>query len=441
MHKYQRRTAAALLLTAFLLCGCTASVTPELAQPVEEIVQELPDDWGLEPVFNYNVPKRHANIMVDSYGYETKAVKAAVLSSENIPDYFSLLDRASGEIVYTGSVQTKDGKSLAVFGDFERVGTYRVVCDNLGQSSDFLIRDGIHAGQLEDAIAALWSHETAQLGLVFPRTPAGQGLNVADSCHVMVRLLQTVELYQQALSVERNLDTVMQTLAKQAQYLLTLQDAKTGEIMDANGKSAAFQDIALFCGTLAKFGYHYKATDSQFATSCLKAADRAWKYLMANKMEENTEEVFFAATELYRATNQRTYHKVIQDFEENRGDEGESEVAFYGELTYLCTRKGVDKKLCASMMKRITGFTEQIAANAHASRWLVDGQSPEELLYHMEVLGFMNYVITNHEYDTVIGNHIHYLMGRNEKGEDYRAALYEDPKALASFIYLLAAAV
>ena len=93
------------------------------------------------------------------------------------------------------------------------------------------------------------------------------------------------------------------------------------------------------------------------------------------------------------------------------------------------------------MMKRITGFTEQIVENAHSSAWLVDGQDAGQLLYHMEVLGFVNYVITNHEYDTVIANHIHYLMGRNENGEDYRDALYEDPVKLAALIYTLAAAV
>lgn len=440
MHKYPGRVSLAVLLSALVLAGCADESTPEPPQ-TEEIVQELPADWGLTPVFQYNVPRRHANIMIDYYGYDTKAVKTAILPAENAPDTFSLLDRTSGEIVYTDLVQKKNGTNFAVFSDFEKTGTYRLVCDELGQSYDFVISDDAFAERLSDAVATLWSHETDQFGLVFSRTPAGHGLDVEQSSRMMIRLLEAVELYPQALDTERNLETVMQTLAKQAQYLLTLQDAKTGEVTDADGKPASLEDTALYCGTLAKFGYQYRATDNQFATSCLKAADRAWKYLMANTIEDTTDELFFAAAELYRATNQNVYHRLICDFEEQIEQEIPSEVVFYGEMTYLCTRKGADKRLCASMMKRITGFTEQIVENAHSSAWLVDGQDAGQLLYHMEVLGFVNYVITNHEYDTVIANHIHYLMGRNENGEDYRDALYEDPVKLAALIYTLAAAV
>ena len=59
-----------------------------------------------------------------------------------------------------------------------------------------------------------------------------------------------------------------------------------------------------FAATMAKFSYLYQGYDREFATLCLQASDRAYRYVENYLADVSQEQYFFAAAELYRAVPQ-----------------------------------------------------------------------------------------------------------------------------------------
>ena len=66
---------------------------------------------------------------------------------------------------------------------------------------------------------------------------------------------------------------------------------------------------------------------------------------------------------------------------------------------------------------------EDIAKTAKQSVYLTVGNeeqnNSDQLLLEMMYLSVVNHIISNHEYETVIENHLHYLLGRNGKAVSY----------------------
>ena len=66
---------------------------------------------------------------------------------------------------------------------------------------------------------------------------------------------------------------------------------------------------------------------------------------------------------------------------------------------------------------------EQISYSSKNSKLLVNadkGQSNnEELLHELSRLTVVDHIITNHEYATVLENHLHYMLGRNLQSVSY----------------------
>jgi len=390
-------------------------------------------DFGLEPDFSYEVPVYGPNIVVDPAGYETESAKVAILSGEQEAETFIVLDQKTGETVYSGPIQCKaGGERFAVFTDLETPGTYRIESGILGQSYDFAIDEELYDAQLKEAMETLDAIEASGQ----ERQPADKGATVSGKCYTMVKLLLAWELYPEAFASETQNTQLFGILRAEAEWLLTMQDAEKGSLNETG-------DELLFCGTMAKFGYAYRNVDNAFATQCLKAADRAWRYATANQSGSGSDELLFAAAEMLRATGTNTYRTAIEGYARGGIPEASSmsEAAFYGEVTYLSTKKGVNKTICALMMENISGMAEYISLSSREDSWLVEGESVEEILRNMEIQSVVNYVITNHEYETVIENHLHYLAGRNEQRKDLRPDLYGEPKSLASYIFLLSAVV
>ena len=57
-----------------------------------------------------------------------------------------------------------------------------------------------------------------------------------------------------------------------------------------------------YAATMAKFSYLYQSYDREFATLCLQASDRAYRYAENYLADVSDRQYFFAAAELYRAT-------------------------------------------------------------------------------------------------------------------------------------------
>lgn len=101
----------------------------------------------------------------------------------------------------------------------------------------------------------------------------------------------------------------------------------------------------------------------------------------------------------------------------------QDEIILLGNVTYLSTKQTVNVELCEDIMEMLMSRAEAISKKAGADVYLTAGDKGQEnnttMLLEMMYLTVVNHIITNHEYETVIENHLHYFMGRNEKAVSY----------------------
>lgn len=158
---------------------------------------------------------------------------------------------------------------------------------------------------------------------------------------------------------------VLDEVRYEIDWLLKMQDAKSGAVYSAvnsvDNKTAGYllyvDDINMnatiqFVATLSRFSYLYQNYDRAFATQCLQAADRAYRYARKYLDDITPEEYFHAAAELYRATGTYGYHSVVKDYlMENPVVDMKNDFVFWGCVTYMSTKQKVDINLCGDVMK------------------------------------------------------------------------------------------
>ena len=232
--------------------------------------------------------------------------------------------------------------------------------------------------------------------------------------------------------------------------LLALQDEKNGGIyksMEArslteesgqsNNAKISDEATAAFAGTMAKYGYLYQQYDRDYANICLKAAAKAWRYLSSRQSgaEQSAEDsisagvsaatgMFYAASELYRASNEVVYHNYILQNQELVVSRKTDLYLLMGKVTYLSTKRSVDHELCSQIMSELMLEAEKTAANQKTGLFYVEDEEADAVMWDMTALALANYAVMNHEYATVIENHLHYLFGRNAEG----VFLIEEPE-------------
>ena len=93
------------------------------------------------------------------------------------------------------------------------------------------------------------------------------------------------------------------------------------------------------------------------------------------------------------------------------------------------TENKVDVALCRTLMDEKMGEVEKIAEESQRSLYRIASEETigqtEPLLDKMVKLAVIDYVITNHEYATVMENHLHYFLGRNPEASSYLAGVGE----------------
>ena len=111
--------------------------------------------------------------------------------------------------------------------------------------------------------------------------------------------------------------------------------------------------------------------------------------------------------------------------------------------------------MCSAIMKLLMKKSENIGNTANNSTYFVTDTSEnaiETILNDMKILTITDHIIYNHEYTTIIENHVHYLMGRNQNVINYitedtertyaddenYTGLLNDPVMNAEFIFMLA---
>ncbi|MBQ8031899.1 MAG: glycoside hydrolase family 9 protein, partial [Butyrivibrio sp.] len=266
---------------------------------------------------------------------------------------------------------------------------------------------------------------------------------------------------------------ILDEVRYEVEWLLKMQDPRTGgeyaaAVTDVPKGSDVFAAPVLvtpvsmeatisFASAMARFSYFYQQFDSDFATTALKAADRAFSCFLNNKRAEDDSAAFKAAAQLYRATGSLAYSDILDgyfvrpDFDQLFIND---ENIFLGSVTYLSINQKVDVERCTYLMKLLMKTSENIAAKASSSSYLVTDEDTEHgfenMLKDMRCLTITDHIIYNHEYTTIIENHVHFLSGINTGAVNYLTddtertyldsgenGLLNDPESVALLIFML----
>ncbi len=474
-YKIKRAAAAVLVL---LLTGCGAAPLKQDTQEEINIITSMEE----EPDLAYEVPVSLPNILINQLGYITDSTKTAIFCGEEVPRIFHVVRPDTGEIIYTGYLEDKEyheeiGEYIS-YGDFSEVtapGTYYLEAPVLGRSYSFTVGDDLYdqvfreacrqyyynrcGMTLTDEYAGEKAHNACHTGKAVLRENNSISLDVSGGWHqdemgskdvVMAAknigvMLLSYELYEEAFSDSMGIPEsgngvpdILDEVKYEIEWLLKMQDQATGAVYagvtvynqnEGKGTVSYVEPVKMesaraFAMVLAKFSYLYQSYDTEYATNCLKAADRAWKYMELNGGDQTDPWKFAAAAELYRASGQQSCHRIITEYLFQTDWDGElDEVTFLGYVTYISTKQQVNLELCENIARKLTQKAEEISEKAKASGYLVEqGEGQEHnllLLQNMMYLTMVDYMISNHEYETVIENHLHYFMGRNRQAVSY----------------------
>lgn len=468
-----------LMMTTITGCGIMEDFPGDALIGGEET-----DDFtslGLSPEFDYEVPESLPSILVDQVGYARGSSKIAMINGELLPDTFAVVDAKTGREVYTGPIEQKGFDeaigahiSYADFTDFNTPGAYYIQASSIGQSYVFEISEEPY-GALFNKVFKQYYYN--RCGLTLSAELAGEAAHnachsreaqmkeeamikqdvsggwhvdeigsrdVAKGCQTVNSLLLAYELYPEAFGDDMSIPEsgngipdVLDEVKYEVDWLIKMQDAKSGavyaSVSSVDNKTAGYilyidgitMDATIhFAATMAKFSYLYQSYDREFATLCLKASDRAYRYAEKYLADVSQEQYFFAAAELYRATGGYQYHNVVKNYlTQNREPDMEDDFAFWGCVTYLSTKQKVDVNLCSNVIQDLMRKVENISYASKGSKLLVETDEKQvghaALLRNMTRLAVVDHIITNHEYATVLENHLHYMLGRNLQSISY----------------------
>lgn len=467
-----------ILMCMAVLSGCSLPL-PEAAS--SETENTSPDDenqitsLGLEPDLDYDRPVTQAHIEINQLGYSTQARKIAIFRGEDLSRNFEVIDPASGETVFTGEIKKKSVRGsqeifyYGLFSELTEPGTYCIKTDVIGYSYPFEIKEDIYDGLLNDALkqyyynrcgislagnfAGDYARNACHTNLVTLKQDATVELDVTGGWHVdmvgdrdVVRGCNTIEALLMAFEYNNDsfgddsgipesgddIPDILNEIRYEVDWLLKMQEQATGAVYKAvsvvdkgNGdnnpchvEAVDMSSTLSFASALGYFSYIYQTYDAAFATTCLKAADRAMKYAAKFPDMVDANEYFRAATMLYRATGYGNYREIIRQYATGNTDFDMSDnVVFTGAVTYLATKQKTESAICDVMMKNLKSYAETMAGERSDALFLMGEETKavenSALLSEIARLTVVNYIISSNEYERVMEKYLHYFMGCN----------------------------
>ena len=493
------------------VAGCGAS-SAELEAEVSEIAGA-----ATASSVDYQVPVQIPRAVVDQVGYSLGSEKTVVFKGEDVPGNFSVYNTETGKAVYTGEIlkpvyneKLDEYDSLGYFNNLDEEGEYCIYTEATGESYSFSVKEDAYRELFHEACKKYYVN---RCGIALSENYAGDSAHSA--CHTIMAHLQedpdtsidvsggwhmdesarrdaaigsriaenlliAYEMNPSAFSDDtgipesgNTIPDILDEVRYEVEWLLKMQDTRTGgeyaaAITDVQKGGDVFAAPVLvtpvsmdatisFASMMARFSYFYQQYDPDFATTALKAADRAFSCFLNNKRAEDDSAAFKAAAQLYRATGSGVYSDVLDGYF-SRSDFDEmfesDENIFIGSVTYLSINQKVDVDRCAYLMKRLMKMSENIAAKASKSCYLVTDDEPgvgfENILKDMRCLTITDHIIYNHEYTTIIENHVHFLAGMNPGAVNYltddtertyvdagESGILNDPESVALLIFML----
>ncbi len=507
----KKKLCTAALLAAVLTTGCGKQAA--VSNETTSLEQETPE---ADPAPNvvYEVPNVVPGALVDQNGYRTGAEKSVVFRGENLPDVFYVYNLDTDELEYTGQMrdevtdkETGEVTRTGYFTDLTIDGNYYIYADVIGSSYSFRIQNDLYDDifneacknyyrnrcgmNLTDGYAGEDAHVACHTNEAHLQEDSSKTLDVSggwhlnsqadrdvvQGCDIAQNLLLAYEMNPEKMSDDvgipesgNGIPDILDEVKYEIDWLMKMQDERTGgvygsAITDREAEDISQSDVEVtpitmeatikFATLLANFSYQYQSYDSEYATTCLKCADRAYSLYVNTEDVKKSSGGFHAAAELYRATGGTNYEQVLtaffdrSDFSKLFNDD---EDVFLGSVTYISTSQKVNVDTCSAIMKLLMKKASQIASDARDSAYLVtDTEDHSKILDDMRVITITDHIIYNYEYTTIIENHAHFLMGRNKEAINYvtdntehtyldtdeGTGIMNDPLLNAKFIFML----
>lgn len=413
----KRKMLSCLISIAVLLTGCSTEEAGTAA-PVPRVTGGMEK----EPVLDYTIPDCAPGILVNQAGYTIEDRKVAIFRGENLPDTFRVCNAGNGAVVYEGDLEIRGNDKVtgeqigyASFTDVQTPGEYYIESDILGYSYTFPVNDRIYEELMDRNLHDLYTEVENQSDLTEDE--------IKNTCKAMMNMLLACEMHGAVfgddMGVKESRNGIPDLIDIMYAQIVLLTEQK-----DTVLSSTDWEMVSYYASAVAKFSYTYKEYDSVFATTCLQLADSAWRYMERNAGQIDGGLRFMAAAELYRVSGGGKYHNYIKEYcQDMERPVTKTREEVYGAVTYIATRQPVDVDLCTRFMKEIMTRAEDISAQAGNSFYQVNGtpaqENNDEILWDMVVLTVVDYVIANHEYASIIENHLHYLLGRNSMAISY----------------------
>lgn len=369
----------------------------------------------------YELPDMQPGVLVSRSGYPENGRKTVIFRGKKLPEHYEIIDRTEKTVIFTGDLQDVVYNALTEeyngYGDFSELtteGEYEIRCDYIGYSYPFTIEKGGLSGKLAEGINELKG----------PESLADD--EIEEACRTVSMLLLSYELYGSVYT--QDADTEEAFFAVLRNYIEWLY----GKLDNSD-----YEETAWISAVLAKFSYSYQKKDSNYATSCLQAADKAWKTV---SQEEDTPPalLFYAAGELYRATGQKKYARVQEEAAEKLPETVDNGAQTFGTFTYASTKRKIDVELCGKLLMVLLNRAEEIAACAKDIPYGIGSSitTGEQMQVWWEgvLIASCNYVITNNEYGTLTENYARYFEGINEEAE---SLLFRTDEETAAYLLLL----
>jgi len=468
---------ALLIILAVFLCGCSQK-TVQNETEVQE--QEAPAGEPA-PTVVYDVPVSIPGTLIDQNGYRTGAEKAVIFKGEELPDVFQVYNLETNELEYTGQLRSEssygDGESTKIgyFTDLVEDGQYYIYSDEMGSSYSFRIQNDLYddifnkacktyylnrcGTNLTEELAGADAHLACHTAEAHLQEDPSRTLDVTGGwhlnshadrdvvlgCNIAQNLLMAYEMNANALTDDtgipesgNGIPDILDEIRYEIEWLMKMQDERSGgvygsavtvtdntrDLMQAQVEvtPVTMEATIHFAMLLADFGYQYQSFDADFATACLKSADRAYSLYVKNENATESTHAFHAAAELYRATGSTTYEQVLTAFFNKTDFDtlfNEDEDVFLGSVTYISTSQKVNVSVCDNIMKLLMKKASSIASASKNSNFMVSSEDQTQILDDMRTITITDHIIYNYEYTTIIENHAHYLMGRNPQAVNY----------------------
>ncbi|MBR4528670.1 MAG: glycoside hydrolase family 9 protein [Lachnospiraceae bacterium] len=470
----------------------TDGVTPEKAG--EDTVQEQRQDASaLSMSASYYFRVQSPGILIDRNGYDCAADKVAVFNGQVLPTSFEVRRDADDRTVYTAELKRDEEGASQACGDFSALteeGTYYLYAQWLGESYPFTVGEDTAAALLKRVLKRYYlnrcgtsltgeyagdlAHGVCHSADAQIAGEKGARIDVSGGWHMderadrfVVRGAQTVDhlllAYEMAPDAfddgsgipesGNEVPDLLDEVRCEVEWLLKMQDPASGGVYSGAITQAEPDDNLMdapvivqpmnresavnFASALAHFSVVYRHYDGELATTALRAADRAFSWYEAAG-EARSEEAFAAAAQLYRATGQGNYRRILESFFEREDFEElvmSDPALFMGTVTYLETAQPVSVKQSERLMRILTGAAEIIANLANNSVYGApeegyalyvpeSGSSDTEalvasLLHGMEILAVCDHVSYSYEYTRLLSEHLHFLCGRNPGALDH----------------------